>query len=400
MSSRRHPQLTTACWRRLSSVALALAVLTAGGSGAAFAASALPGPGSSGMDLARVSVSQAPRLPAAPALAPAAVAPGWQQVILPDVGSYFMLYVPAGWNGTAALPLVVFLHGSGGTPEEYETYLSPAADGVGCAIAAPKSASSIGWGTGNDEQIVAEAAATAAAMVPVDPTRVSIAGHSAGGAYAYLLAYGTVSRYSAVFSLSAPYYPVTSIADPHYTAPIHMYYGTLDPNYSGGAYASLVQQWNALGVAWESDIEGGGYSHDVWPPQSMLRGFQFLVGKTYGTCAADATHLCLQQARYRVELSWQDGSGHTGMGSVVPSAVSADSGVLWFFDPDNWEMLVKVLDGCAVNQRLWVFAAATTNVAYTLTVTDTVTGTAKSYQNPAGQTAAVVTDTDAFAACP
>ena len=132
----------------------------------------------------------------------------------------------------------------------------------------------------------------------------------------------------------------------------------------------------------------------------MLLGFRFLVGKTYSTCAADATHLCLQQARYRVELTWQDGSGHTGVGSVVPAAVSADSGVLWFFDPKNWEMLVKVLDGCAVNQRLWVFAAATTNVAYTLTVTDTVTGQAKSYQNAAGQTAAPITDTNAFAACP
>jgi len=234
----------------------------------------------------------------------------------------------------------------------------------------------------------------------VDPARVSIAGHSAGGAAAYLLAYGTVSHYSAVFTLSAPFYAVSSVADPAYKAPIHMYYGTTDPNYATrGAYAALQQQWNALGVAWESDVENG-WGHDDWPPQSMAEGFQFLVGKTYGTCAADATHACLQQSRYRIALTWQDASGRTGVGSPVAGAVSPDSAVLWFFAPSNWEMLVKVLDGCGLNQRVWVFAAATTNVAYTLTVTDTVTGKFKTYQNQAGRAAAAVTDTDAFATCP
>src|SRR5579864_1403061 len=339
-------------------------------------------------------------LPAKVAPAASGVAPGWQKVTMPAAGSYFELYVPAAWDGTSALPLVVFLHGSQGTPEEYETYLSPAADAVGCFVAAPKSSSDVGWGLGNDDQIIAQTSLTAAAMVPVDPARVSIAGHSAGGAEAYLVAYGTVSHYSAVFSMSAPFYPVSAVADPAYKAPIHMYYGTTDPNYSTfGAYAALQQQWNALGVTWEADVESG-WGHDNWPPQSMTLGFQFLVSKTYGTCAADATHACLRQSRYRIALTWQDATGRTGVGSPVPGAVSPDSAVLWFFDPTNWEMLVKVLDGCTLNQRVWVFAAATTNVAYTLTVTDTVTGKVKTYQNPAGQSAAAITDTGAFATCP
>jgi poly(3-hydroxybutyrate) depolymerase len=359
--------------------ALLSVALTIGGAGAAFAAAVAPG-------------SAAP--------AASGVARGWQKVSLPAAGSYFELYVPPAWDGTTALPLVVFLHGSQGTPEEYASYLSPAADAVGCLVAAPKSSSDVGWGLGNDDQIVAQTSVTAAGMVPVDPARVSIAGHSAGGAEAYLLAYGTVSHYSAVFSMSAPFYTVSAVADPAYKAPIHMYYGTTDPNYTTyGAYAALQQQWNALRVAWESDIENG-WGHNNWPPQSMTLGFQFLVGKTYGTCAADATHACLQQSRYRIALTWQDASGRTGVGSPVAGAVSPDSAVLWFFDPSNWEMLIKVLDGCGLNQRIWVFAAATTNVAYTLTVTDTVTGKVKTYQNPAGRTAAAITDTDAFATCP
>jgi len=383
--------------RRLpAAFSLLLSHLMAAGGGAAFAAGTVPAV--VGGTLAGLAAPLGSPRPSA--RTSGVVAGQWLRVDLPATGSYFQLYAPQGWDGSTALPLVVFLHGSGSAPEAYENFLFPAADAVGCLVAAPKSASPQGWGTGDDEQTVAATVTAAAGLAPVVPAKVSIAGHSAGGAYAYLLAYGTVSRYSAVFSMSAPFYSVSAVADLAYKAPIHMYYGTTDPNYTGGGYAALVQQWNGLGVAWESDVETG-YGHNVWPVGSMLAGFQFLAGKTYGaTCAADATHLCLQQSRFRVEVAWQDGSGRTGSGSVVAPAVSADSGVLWFFDPANWEMLVKVLDGCGLNRRIWVFAAATTNVAYTLTVTDTVTGKVKSYQNPGGQTATPITDTGAFDACP
>jgi hypothetical protein len=53
---------------------------------------------------------------------------------------------------------------------------------------------------------------------------------------------------------------------------------------------------------------------------------------------------------------------------------SADSGLFYFFNENNWEMLVKVVDGCAFNNHYWVFAAATTNIEYVLTVTDEETG--------------------------
>src|SRR5579864_9465873 len=258
--------------------------------------------------------------PAAPAAS--GVVRGWQKVSMPALGSYFELYVPNSWDGTTALPLVVFLHGAGGNPEEYFSNLGPPAEGVRCVVAAPKSSSEMGWGLGNDDQIIAATSVTVASMLPVDPSRVSIAGHSAGGAEAYLVAYGTVSRYNAVFTLSAPFYPVSAVADPAYTAPIHMYYGTTDPNYATDhAYLALQQQWNALGVTWESDIETG-WGHDFWPPLSMLLGFQFLVGKTYVSCAGDANHACLQQGRYRIGLTWQDAGGRTGVGSPVPGAVS------------------------------------------------------------------------------
>ena len=74
-------------------------------------------------------------------------------------------------------------------------------------------------------------------------------------------------------------------------------------------------------------------------------------------------------------------------------------GLFTFFAPDNWELLVKVLDGCAVNDRYWVFAAATTDVEVRLQVTDTGSGTVREYSSPLGSTAAI-TDTGTFASCP
>ena len=59
-------------------------------------------------------------------------------------------------------------------------------------------------------------------------------------------------------------------------------------------------------------------------------------------------------------------------------------------------MLLKVVDGCTINQRFWVFAAATTNVQYTLTVTDTENGATRQYSNPLGRSSEAIIDTDAF----
>ena len=62
--------------------------------------------------------------------------------------------------------------------------------------------------------------------------------------------------------------------------------------------------------------------------------------------------------------------------------------------------MVKVLDGCALNGHHWVFAAATTTVEYTLTVTDTRTGETRVYHNPLGTPAVAIADTSALAGCP
>ncbi len=112
-----------------------------------------------------------------------------------------------------------------------------------------------------------------------------------------------------------------------------------------------------------------------------------------GGCQTTAAHLCLTGNRFAVTVSWQDFSGNKGSGKAVD--LTSDTGYFWFFDASNVELVLKVLDGRAVNGKFWVFYGALSDVTYTITVRDAVTGNVRTYTNPAGQFASVG-DTEAF----
>jgi len=132
------------------------------------------------------------------------------------------------------------------------------------------------------------------------------------------------------------------------------------------------------------------------PPQRSLGFDPTAVGEP---CVPSATEHCFLDGRFRVGVTWRDFDGHQGVGRTEPYP-SDDSGLMWFFDPQNHELLLKMVDGCGYNGRFWVFAAATTNVEYDLVVTDTGNGATVTYHNPLGQPAATVTDIEAFDGCP
>lgn len=121
------------------------------------------------------------------------------------------------------------------------------------------------------------------------------------------------------------------------------------------------------------------------------------VAPVTGSCVADARTLCLLDRRFRVSVEWQTPAGATGSGTAVPQAANDASGTFWFFGPENVELVVKALDGRVLNNRFWFFYGALSDVQYTITVVDTVTGTRKRYRNPAGNLCGKG-DTDAFPA--
>ncbi len=114
----------------------------------------------------------------------------------------------------------------------------------------------------------------------------------------------------------------------------------------------------------------------------------------WGHCAEGDATLCLNEHRFEVEVRWRDFEGRTGVGHALP--LTPDTGYFWFFNPNNIELVLKVLDGRPINGHYWVLYGALSNVEYEITVTDVGTGAGKSYHNPSGDFASQG-DTEAIA---
>jgi len=119
--------------------------------------------------------------------------------------------------------------------------------------------------------------------------------------------------------------------------------------------------------------------------------------QTGTACVAGGPNLCLSGGRFRVSVQWRN---HTASGGGHAVSLSGDSGYFWFFGPTNVELIVKVLNGCGLNHKYWVFQGGMTNVEATITVTDTHTGIVKTYFNKLDNIFATNLDTNAFATCP
>ena len=152
-----------------------------------------------------------------------------------------------------------------------------------------------------------------------------------------------------------------------------------------------------LAHAWSTP---GFYEATLWTSNGTVEStasLTFLVeaATPAGTCAADANTRCLGDSRYSVAVDWWAPDGTAGKGVVAPVGTN-DSGLFSFFEPNNWEILVKVLDGCALNGHVWVYGASTTDLGYAIRVSDTATGAAKLYRNEQGTPAPAIADATAF----
>lgn len=116
-------------------------------------------------------------------------------------------------------------------------------------------------------------------------------------------------------------------------------------------------------------------------------------------CVAPSNDMALLQGgRFRVAVCWQTPQGTSGTAKLF--LVTRESGLFWFFNPGNVELIVKVLDACIEPfDHWWVFAGGVTNVEVTITVTDSFTDESKTYQNPIGAPFQPILDTGAFETC-
>ena len=83
-------------------------------------------------------------------------------------------------------------------------------------------------------------------------------------------------------------------------------------------------------------------------------------------------------------LDWSAPDGRSGA-AHASDARTPDAGLFYFFTPDNWEVLVKVLNGCAVNGHYWVSIASGSDLGLDLVVRDTRTGAERRYTKAPGK---------------
>ncbi|HVT14940.1 MAG TPA: serine protease [Thermoanaerobaculia bacterium] len=134
---------------------------------------------------------------------------------------------------------------------------------------------------------------------------------------------------------------------------------------------------------------------------------QWLAPQAAQPCVPGATTLCIDDKpgdrRFQATVAFHttQGGGISGAGHAIALSTLGvtQGGVFWFFGSSNPEMLLKVLNGCALGGSFWVFFAADTNAGFTLTVVDTTSGSQRVYTNADLHTAAPVQDTSALP-CP
>ena len=167
-------------------------------------------------------------------------------------------------------------------------------------------------------------------------------------------------------------------------------------NASNGAPSMLVGQVGGGRVVLLGDVDMISdyglytFSDSIFSPNDLLLGnvIAWLAGESSsGACLPSATALCIDDlpgdGRFRITVSYDTvlGGGLSGEALAVPlAAVGADQGGLFtFFDPTNPELLLKVLNGCAITGHYWVYFSAGTNAGFVLTIEDLVLGGSPPY---------------------
>lgn len=118
-------------------------------------------------------------------------------------------------------------------------------------------------------------------------------------------------------------------------------------------------------------------------------------------CVPGDKTLCLNEGRFEVTTDWTATTqGTSGEGDAIALEGIGDTGLFYFFNPQNIEVVVKILDACSFADRFWIFAGGLTNVEVDLTVRDTETGETRLCENPPLTAFQPIQDTDAFATCP
>jgi phospholipase/carboxylesterase len=121
-----------------------------------------------------------------------------------------LVFKPARLDPRKPAPLVVALHGRGGTADAFAPLWRRVASNVGAVLAVPKGVNPAGngfdWGVVEQaSHLVLRAIEKARAEAPIDDSKIVLAGFSAGGAQAFIQGLQDPDRFAGILSIAGFY---------------------------------------------------------------------------------------------------------------------------------------------------------------------------------------------------
>jgi poly(3-hydroxybutyrate) depolymerase len=196
----------------------------------------------------------------------------------------YHMYVPSNYDGTRAYPLIIALHGLGGTEDSffdnYEKAFPPLAERHGYIVAAPlgyRVDGSYGWGLGpapadpatrrtqeRSEADVMEVLRIVRQQYKIDENRIYLAGHSMGAIGTWRIAPKYPEIWAAIATFSGSGQPATLERIKH--VPEFVVHGDNDPTVNVQGSRAMVARAKELGIEVSYiEVPGGTHSSVVAP---------------------------------------------------------------------------------------------------------------------------------------
>src|SRR5581483_7527966 len=196
----------------------------------------------------------------------------------------YRMYVPTTYDGTRSFPLILALHGLGGTEDAffdgYEKRLPPLAEQHGYIVAAPlgyRVDGSYGWGLGNppadpntrrtqdlSEQDVMQVLQRVRQQYKIDDARIYLLGHSMGAIGTWKIAPKYSELWAAIAPISGSGAPAT--LERIRQVPEIVVHGDNDPTVPVAGSRAMVAKMKELGIEYKYIEVPGGVHSDVVAP--------------------------------------------------------------------------------------------------------------------------------------